>query len=92
VRFEPVFKQRLHAAAAHEGVSVSAFIREAVHERTERILGGASLWDRIRPIVESIPVTGEPSDAASSTHTVFGELAAERHAEKIRRWPPNPEA
>jgi hypothetical protein len=73
----------MHAAAAHEGLSVSAFIREAVLERTERVLGGASLWDRIRPIVDSIPITGEPSDAASRTHTAFGDLVAERHAEKI---------
>src|SRR5467141_4103966 len=92
VRFEPVLEQRVHAAAAHEGLSVSAFIREAVQERTDRVLGGASLWDRIEPIVQSIPVTHDPSDAASSTHATFGELVAERHAEKSRRWPPAPEA
>src|SRR5229473_1209008 len=80
VRLEPVFAQRVHAAAAHEGLSVSAFIREAVQEHTDRVLGGASLWDRIAPLVEGVPVTGVTSDAASSTHSVFAELLAERQA------------
>jgi hypothetical protein len=92
VRFEPVFEQRVHAAAAHEGLSVSAFIREAVQERTDRVLSGASLWDRIQSIVQSIPVTGESSDAASSIHALFGEVVAERHTEKSRPWPPPSEA
>ncbi len=92
MRFEPVFEQRVHAAAAHEGLSVSAFIREAVQERTDRVLGGASLWDRIRPIVESVPATGETSDAASSTHSSFSQLLAERHARTTRPWTPAPEA
>ena len=91
MRFEPVFEQRVHAAAAHEGLTVSAFIREAVHERADRVLGGASLWDRVEAIVQNIPVTGEPSDAASNTHQVFGEGVAERHAEKSRSWQPAPE-
>src|SRR5260370_39560521 len=91
VRLEPVFAQRVHAAAAHEGLTVSAFIREAVQERADRVLGGASLWDRVEAIVQTIPVTGEPSDAASNTHQVFGEVVAERHAEKSRSWPPAPE-
>ena len=92
VRFEPVFEQRVHAAAAHEGLSVSAFIREAVQERTDRVLGSAGLWDRIEAIVDSIPVTGEPSDSASSTHAVFGEVVAGRHVDRDKPWPPAPEA
>jgi|SRR6266851_3487101 len=92
VRFEPVFVQRVHAAAAYEGLSVSAFIREAVQERTDRVLGGASLWDRIAPLVEGVPVTGVTSDAASSTHSVFAELLAERQAGTMRSWPSAPEA
>jgi len=91
VRLEPVFARRVHAAAAHEGLSVSAFIREAVQERTDRVLGGASLWDRIQPIVQSIPPTGEQSDVASGTDAAFGELVAERYAEKSGSWPLAPE-
>jgi hypothetical protein len=91
VRFEPVLEQRVHAAAAHEGLSVSAFIRAAVQERTDRVLGDSGLWDRIGPIVEGIPATGEPSDAASNTHQVFGEAVEERRAQTSRLWSPTPE-
>ena len=84
VRFDPVFERRVHAAAAHEGVSVSDFIREAVQERAERILGATSLWERIRPIVEDVPASGRTTDVASRTHAAFAELLVSRHAEDSR--------
>src|SRR5262245_44936961 len=79
VRFDAVFERQVQAAAAHEGVSVSDFIRDAVKERTERVLGTVSLWDRIRPIVEGMPRSGQPTDTASRAHEAFAEALARRH-------------
>ena len=82
VRLDPVFERQVQAAAAHEGVSVSDFIRDAVKERTERVLGTLSLWDRIRPIVESMPRSGQTTDTASRAHEAFAEVVASRHAQR----------
>jgi hypothetical protein len=82
VRLDAVFERQVQAAAAHEGVSVSDFIRDAVKERTERVLGTVSLWDRIRPIVESMPRSGQTTDTASRTHEAFAEAVASRHAQR----------
>src|SRR5260370_16802925 len=54
MRFEDDVDRAVQAAAAREGISVSEFVRAAVRERAERILSGASLWERIQPIIHEV--------------------------------------
>jgi hypothetical protein len=81
VRLDPELERQLQAAATRTGVSASDFIRQAVTERIERVLGTASLWERLGPILDGLPTTGETTDVASQTHAAFEDmLASQRQA------------
>jgi hypothetical protein len=91
VRLDPDLERQLQAAAARAGVSASDFIRQAVAERIERVLGTTSLWERLEPILQDLPTTGETTDVASRTHAAFEELLVSRRRATDATWSTQPE-
>ncbi len=93
VRLDANLERRLQSAAAHEGVSVSALVREAITDRLDRSAAGSSLWDRIEPSVlkrgpsraprGSGPASRDSATAKRSTHQDF---AAGLEAEAATKW------
>ena len=91
VRMEPELEEQLARAAEAEGLSASDFIREAVRERSERVLG-RTLRDELADVIGAIE-TGLAGDAgqtarhggeqrriAERTGAAFTELLLRRQA------------
>jgi hypothetical protein len=76
VRLDPDLDNLVRRAAAHEGASVSEFLRRAAIERAERTLGQR---DRLADILGAVRSNG---DAAARTGDAFGELLQARRDER----------
>lgn len=74
-RLDPDLESQLQQAAAREGVSASVFIREAVKERCDRVLG-RSLLDLLGDGVGSVE-----SGYIDSRHTgrAFADFLVEKY-------------
>src|SRR5207302_9150158 len=76
-RLTPELEGRLEKAAARAGVSVSDFIREAVEEKCEGILGGRTLLDMLGDTVGA--VEGGGNIDSSHTGREFADLMVEKY-------------
>ncbi len=78
-RLTPDLEGRLEKAAARAGVSVSDFIREAVEEKCDSVLGGRSLLDLLGDTVGAVE-----SGNIDSRHTgrAFTDLLVEKHRKR----------
>lgn len=79
VRLEPALDERVRRAAAAEGSSVSEFLRRAAAERAERTLANRNS-DRLADVLGS--VRGGGAGRARDTGAAFGELLAEKRAQR----------
>jgi Ribbon-helix-helix protein, copG family len=78
-RLTPELEGRLEKAAARAGVSVSDFIREAVEEKCDGVLGGPTLLDMLGDYVGAV----EGGGGIDSRHT--GREFTDILVEKKRR-------
>lgn len=73
IKLPAALKQQLEREAAHSGRSVSALIREAVHERIRAAPRSGSLYDRTRDLCGA-GGSGRPDLATDATSfSGFGE-------------------
>src|SRR5438128_7739975 len=88
VRLDDELNRDVQAAATREGVSVSEFVRAAVRERAERVLNGASVWERIQPILEELEqadaVDRVPIHFANPIHQAYADDVVEEHEQQQR--------
>ncbi|TME98140.1 MAG: ribbon-helix-helix protein, CopG family [Chloroflexi bacterium] len=79
-RLTPELEGRLEKAAARAGVSVSDFIREAVQEKCDGVLGGRTLLDMLGDTVGAV----EGGGGIDSGHTgrEFADLMVEKYRGK----------
>jgi Ribbon-helix-helix protein, copG family len=94
VRLDPFLHKRLEQAAAREGITPSAFIRRAIEERAERILGEPSALDWLGEYVGSLTDVPrvEPRDTGKredDDFAAFLEADLERQRAGLSRkdWP-----
>jgi Arc/MetJ-type ribon-helix-helix transcriptional regulator len=88
VRLDDELNRDVQTAATREGVSVSEFVRAAVRERAERVLHGASVWERVQPILDEL----ERADAAEQVpihfanpiHEAYADALVEEHEQQQR--------
>ncbi|MBS1869189.1 MAG: DUF1778 domain-containing protein [Actinobacteria bacterium] len=79
LRLEPALDERVRRAAAAEGSTVSEFLRRAAAERAERTLANRNS-DRLADVIGS--VHGGGAGRARDTGAAFGDLLAERRAQR----------
>ena len=78
-RFPVGVVERIEYAAALRGVSVSAFVQEAVAVRADRVIEAESRWDLTRE--EAIVITGLMSNPPKTNRTMQG--AAKQAAKHV---------
>ena len=89
MRVDANLDRRLQAAAAREGQSVSAFVREAITERLDRVAVDSSLWDRIAPsVLEPRPrgLSTKVTQPRKRDTSVHEEFAAGLEADAATKW------
>jgi hypothetical protein len=79
LRLEPQLDERVRRAAAAEGSSVSEFLRNAAAERADRALAHRNS-DRLADVIGA--VNGGGAGRARESGAAFGELLAERRAQR----------
>ena len=79
MRLQPRERALLRRAAQRLGVTESAFIREAITQRAETVLGD-TLAERLKDIIGS--VHGKGPSVAHRTSEAFGEMLEE----EAKRW------
>jgi len=79
LRLEAALDERVRRAAAAEGSTVSEFLRRAAAERAERTLAHRNS-DRLADVIGS--VHGGGAGRARDTGAAFGDLLAERRAQR----------
>ena len=88
IRRDDELNRDVQAAATREGVSVSDFVRAAVRERAERVLSGASVWERIQPIINEVERADAadrvPIHFANPIHEAYAAALAEEHDQQQR--------
>ncbi|MDQ6748071.1 MAG: DUF1778 domain-containing protein [Candidatus Dormibacteraeota bacterium] len=77
VRLSPALEDRLRRAADASHLSDSDFIREAISERCDQVLG-TSLYEQIKPFIGV--VHGSNSVDASRSSEAFAEMLVEEFA------------
>jgi HicB-like protein involved in pilus formation len=85
LRLDANLEQRLHAAAARDGVSVSQFVRAAITDRLERGPAETSLWDRIAPSVVKRGTRPRIEDKTRAADS-HAQLAIGLEAEAAAKW------
>jgi Ribbon-helix-helix protein, copG family len=73
-RLDAELQRRLEQAAARQGIPASAFIRDAVRQRCDEVLG-RSLLDELGDLVGAIESGG---DSSGRTGRAFTELLTRR--------------
>jgi hypothetical protein len=75
LRLQPELDDRVRRAAAAEGSTVSAFLRQAAAERADRTLAQRNS-DRLADVIGA--VRGGGTSRARQSGAAFGELLAQR--------------
>lgn len=86
VRFDKVLDERVQRAAEREGITVSEFVRRAVGERAETVLGQPTVLEAWADYIGSLGSDGdEPTDYAARHKEIWGRYVAEKHARQAGR-------
>jgi hypothetical protein len=83
VRLSAVLEDKLRRAAGAAHLSESDFIREAISERCDRVLG-TSLYEQIKPFIGVASRIREVDTRRSDD--ILEELIGEEHDRQVAEW------
>ena len=87
VRLDPELETQLARAAEVEGLSASDFIREAVRERSARVLG-RTLHDELADVIGALPPHKGAATIAERTGAAFTDLLLRKRVARTTRAQP----